>query len=744
MKMTNGLPSISPSIIAATDVVIDPSSLNTVYVAFWGDGIYKSTNVDASTPKWTKLNTGLSAGDITRIALAISQSPKQILYALIVDNNGDLINKFYRTTNGGTSWSSITLPGGSIGGDSIPPGTIGGQGAYNLNVAVDPTRPDIVYLSGISIWKAVRNSATNVWTITDIGRNIHGDNHAFAFDSTNHMIYAGSDGGIYKSPDEGTTWIDTINEGPCITQFEFMDQHPTSDAVVFGGTQDNGTEQFRNSPVFYHAADGDGGFVAIDPNQPNNVIHEYYEASPERSIHGGKFGTGNPEWGTWDDDISMGLVGESLFYPPFTLDQTNPNNIAFGTDRVNLDPAQGTHRWPTKVRIPGLKGLISAINYVNSNLIYVGTTQGEVYCLTKSGATWKLTAINAIPLPARWVWDVATRPDDPNTVIVVMAGFGKPHIWRGAVRTNGPATWTDISGTGSGRLPDIPINSLAIEPDAPDTMYIGTDIGVFRTTNGGTTWTQFSQGLPNVAVYDMRLHTPTRLLRAATHGRGMWERKLDTTSMPDINIYVRNNLMDTGRIAPSPSDVTAAFDDPLQHVALGDQLSWWQCADIKIDTQEGSTRDYQMNVTDVDYVAFESKLEHRNPQRDAINRVYVQVHNRGIQPATNVTVKILYADASSGYPDLPSDFWTAFPDDPTDTSQWAPIGSAKIIPSLSPTEPAVLEWDWSTPATAADPSCLLVVTNCPSDPIPEENKVFNIDALVPNEKRVGLRKLDVV
>jgi hypothetical protein len=601
---------------------------------------------------------------------------------------------------------------------------------------VDPTTPDIVYLSGISVWKAVRSSGT--WTITNIGSTIHPDNHAFEVQPGNHSIlYAGSDGGIYKSIDGGATWSDTINEGPCITQFEFIDHHPTSDAVIFGGTQDNGTEQFRNSPVFNHADDGDGGYCAVDRLQPNNVISTYYGPSPKRSTLAGKFGT-------WLS-VSGGITGNSLFYPPIALDETNPSNIALGTTLINLDAAQGTGGWPIKVNLPGITGNVTAIHYVNSNLIYVGTTNGQVFRLSKSGTTWTANAINATPLPGQWIWDIVALPNNVNEVIVVMSSFGISHVWHGAVATTGTsATWTNISGTGSGTLPDIPVNALAIDPLAPNTYYIATDVAVYQTINGGTTWTPFSQGLPNCAVFDLRLHNPTRLLRAATHGRGLWERRLDVTSMPDVDLFFRDHLMATGRQTPTPSPVTAAFEDPLQYVSLGDQLWWWQCADIKVDALEGTVPSYQMPVATVDYLAFESILQHRDAQRGNMNRVYVQVHNRGFAPGANVTVKLLYADASAGLPPLPSDFWTAFPNNSSNTTVWTPIGVAQVIPSLSPTEPAILEWDWNTPLTAATHTCLLAVMDSASNPIPAANKVFGIGALVSNEKRVGLKNLHIV
>lgn len=413
---------------------------------------------------------------------------------------------------------------------------------------------------------------------------------------------------------------------------------------------------------------------------------------------------------------------------------------------MNLDPTQGTGGWPTQVTLPGIGGgeKVTAVNYVNSTRIYAGTNLGKVYRLNQSGGTWTANAIQAAPFPARFIWDIASLPGDPDTIVVVVSGFGTGHVWRGAVPASGVATWTNISGSGPGQLPDVPAYALVIEPGDANAMYIGTDIGVFRTTNGGTNWAPFSSGLPTSPVFDLRLHAVARLLRLGTHGRGMWERKLDVSAMPDRDLFVRDNLMDTGRFTPSPSGDATAFADPLQHVALGDQVWWWQCGDVKIDALEGAVPAYQINVADVDFVAFESKLAHRNPQRGNVNRVYVQVHNRGIQAATNVTVKILYADASLGLPNLPADFWTAFPGNSADTSIWHPIGVAQTIPTLSSTQPAILEWDWSTPMSAADHSCMLVVVDSPDDPIPAGNKVFNIGVLVQNEKRAGLKNLHVV
>lgn len=723
VRMTNGLPAISVTVIAATDVAFDPGTPSTAYVAFWGSGIYKTTNATAANPSWTKLTGGLPTTNIGRIAIAVSPTSPLSVYALIANASDSLLG-FFVSSDGGTNWTPVA------------PGPISVYGAYTLKVAVDISTPNIVYLSGVSLYKAVRTGTT--WVVTEIGANIHADNHAFASHPTNHLvIYSGTDGGIFKSSDGGTTWDDSINEGLCITQFEFIDQHPNSDAFVIGGTQDNGTEQFRNSPAFYHSADGDGGSAGVDQTTPRNVIHTFYGASPERSTQGGNFGTYS--------SISAGLTGTALFYPPFAYDQTNSQNIAFGTDRINIDTAQGTGHWPTKVTLPGISGLVSAISFVNSTLIYAGTTSGQVYRIAK-GATWPANGvpIHAAPLPSRWIWALATSPASVNTVLLAMAGFGAPHVWRGAVPGGGgSATWTDISGTGLQRVPDIPCNALCVDPADPNTLYVGSDIGVFRTTDTGVHWQLFSGGLPNTAVYDLQVHATSSLLRAATHGRGLWERKLDTSNVPNVDIYVRDHVMDTARILPTPAPLTATFDDPLQNVTIGSPLWWWMCADIKVDSPAANTHTYQMPVADVDYLAFETKLAHRDTQRMVTNRVYVQIHNRGIQPATGVTVKILYADATPGLPNLPTDFWTAFPGNGT-TTFWKPIGTAKTIPSILPTRPEILEWDWVPPASAAAHTCLLVVADCASDPIPTADKSLNVATLVTQEKRVGLRNLHVI
>jgi hypothetical protein len=315
-----------------------------------------------------------------------------------------------------------------------------------------------------------------------------------------------------------------------------------------------------------------------------------------------------------------------------------------------------------------------------------------------------------------------------------MAGFGTPHVWRGDVSGAAPA-WASFSGDGNGALPDAPVFALAIRPTTPLEFFAGTDVGVYRSTDDGATWSLFNSGLPNTAIYDLKYHAPSEMLRAGTHGRGLWERQLNAPpAVSNVNLYFRDNVMDSGRRAPSPSGVPAAFADPLRHVSLGDKVFWWQSADIKVDVPE-----YQMPVANVNDLTFETKLEHRNAQHGRVARVYVQVHNRGAFEATNVVVKLLRANvAGDVLPDLPADFWTAFPND-GDPTNWKAIGAAQTV-SVLPGRSTVVEWDW-TPQTADDErSCLLAIADSPDDPMLDENKVFQVSQLVPNERRATLRK----
>ena len=519
IKMTNILPPNDTT--DATDIVLNRNTPDIAYAAFHDKGIFMTENANDANPRWNRLNNGLPVDGFGRVVLGISRSSPNILYALMADGNDELINQFYRTNDNGNTWKKISLPGYNLFDDSYPD-SIGEQGWYNLNVAVHPTNPDIAYLSGVSLWKAEFTEVTSKWIIQDIGKEFHADNHTLAFDPHNpEIIYAGSDGGIYKSVDGGKNWADSINQGLCITQFEFMEQDPTNEGRIILGVQDNGTLLYNGKSTFEHIDDGDGGYVCIDQVQPKYVWHTRYGMRILFSEQSGDRNT----WNFISEDI---YKKDSNFYPPLALDKTNSNNIAVGGNKLYLSHKRGDTTWEESEDLHiSPEDFISAINYVKSDLIYVGTNFGKVYRLVKNSASWSITKIDSPPLPSRYIWDLATMPNDETKIVAVVSGFLSSHVFYGEISSDcSSATWKDISPRyDNGDIIDIPVNAIAIDNNNSNVMYIGTDLGVFRTHDGGIKWVHFSEGLPNCQVYDLRLIS-NRVLRAATHGRGLWERKI--------------------------------------------------------------------------------------------------------------------------------------------------------------------------------------------------------------------------
>ena len=161
-KLASGLPAISSTIVACCDVVIHPTNPNIAYCAFWAKGIYKTTNASAATPTWTLLAGGLPTSfpstpplppySLQRISLAISPTAPNNVYAMIAKAFGavESFGGFYTSANDGSHWSSaFTL---------LQSYLINVYGAYTSNLFVDISTPDIVYLSGLSLYKATRTS----------------------------------------------------------------------------------------------------------------------------------------------------------------------------------------------------------------------------------------------------------------------------------------------------------------------------------------------------------------------------------------------------------------------------------------------------------------------------------------------------------------------------------------------------------------------------------------------------------
>jgi len=405
----------------------------------------------------------------------------------------------------------------------------------------------------------------------------HVDQHSIAispFDPNESLI--GNDGGVYRllyDPFFQTWEITSLNQTMGTIEFYRAAFHPFDPNRMIGGTQDNSTLVAAGDMNNWRiGASGDGGFCAINPRMP--AIQ--YATSQFLRIY-----RTNNEWRSW---FRLGgppsLSDQVYFTAPITLDPANPNFLYAGTNYLYRYNAQ-TGRWSQRLGNVKLSNT-DAISYIavapgDSNRIYTGSGVGEVFMSRNRGQTWQRIDSGIESLPTLFTSGIAVHPADPNRVIVAFSGTGSGHVWRCDNTLAGPnRTWTDISGSGPTALPDIPVNSITLDPvDPTNTYYVGTDIGVFMTTDGGQNWSNITQplGLPNVQVNDVHAVAGTGYLMAATYGRGMWRLKIAEEGVPPISLTITPPLVPGGRDAtatvvlasPAPAFgqvVTVTSSDP--------------------------------------------------------------------------------------------------------------------------------------------------------------------------------------
>lgn len=521
-KSTNGGQSFSPSLrltgqidIGAFgyDIEMDPTNSNTLYATLEAEGIFKTSNAGQT---WTKLSGGLPTRDFGRSDIALHRANPNIIYASFESlRTGDILD-FFKSTNGGDSWSVIGKPRGDF--------TC--QCSYDQIIEVDPTNPDLVYFGGVSFYRSTDGGQT--WP--DIGSSLHADFHAMAFTPNNpRRIIVGNDGGVWLSSDGGNSF-NNINGNLSLTQFQSVAIHPTNPNITIGGTQDNGTNMYTGNLVWQHADDGDGGFARIDQLSPGTMYSTRFNipgvlVGPFRSDSAGALGS----WRVIRSGINQS--DDVIFYAPMELDNIKPSTLYFGTFRLYRTTDRGDSWSAISGRLTRqTRQAISAIGVVSGgSTVYTGSSDGAVFVTKDNGATFQDVTDN---LPQRYISDVAPDPKDPNTVYVSLSGFRVGHVFKS---TSGGGSWQNINGN----LPDVPANALAINPVDPKNIFVGTDLGLFETIDGGVNWNRVP-GMPVVAVFDIAINANMGILRLATHGRGMYETKINTTppGVPDFTLAV--------------------------------------------------------------------------------------------------------------------------------------------------------------------------------------------------------------
>jgi hypothetical protein len=187
-------------------------------------------------------------------------------------------------------------------------------------------------------------------------------------------------------------------------------------------------------------------------------------------------------------------------------------------------------------------GAVSAIApaAANPSVLYVGTSDGRVWTTANGGQTWTQRTLPIASL--RYVQAIAVDARDPQTAWVTVSGFLAAHVFR---TTNGGASFQDVSGN----LPDVPVNAVVADPTSRAVALVGTDLGVFATGDSGGTWTPLTDGMPNVAVYDLAYNANTGVLLAGTHGRGVFALDLIRPLTLAVSPAVRRDTVPAGDAA---------------------------------------------------------------------------------------------------------------------------------------------------------------------------------------------------
>ena len=532
--------------LSITDMIFEPQNPNKMVISvrgtsFEGGGIYKTNNAISPNPVFTRTLTLGANGTRVRASLSANKIGNTVTIYAATGESGTGACATYRqhgqlrvSTDAGETWSS---PIGSANG------FCGAQCSYDIAVAVAPDNANNVLLGGSanSICSGVLKRATNGsnFSASDVG--LHADTHAIAFAPSNpSVVYTGNDGGVWRSTDGGINWTSLNKSGFNATQFMSLALHPTDPNFTIGGTQDNGTQWLRPDGTFVRADFGDGGYAQIDQNAKDSTVvtmyHTYFNAPGAvvgfaRVTHTGDaqdygwefFGCGGTPNGIGCYDSAV------QFYAPMAIGPGNPNSLYFGTDRLYRSSDRGENMAIVSQQfVAGAAITAIGISPQNDKVRIVGLETGKVYRTMNGFPT--LEDVTG-PIPAYHISRAVIDPKDVNTAYVTFSGFGLAsgqHIWKTSNLNALNPTWKPM-GMG---VPDVPVNAFVVDPENSYNLYAGTDIGIFSSTDGGLNWASFGSGLPVVAVFDMAIHNPARILRIATHGRGLWETSIALNNPP--------------------------------------------------------------------------------------------------------------------------------------------------------------------------------------------------------------------
>ncbi len=551
--------------IGAIDLVMDPSDSDILYAAMWnrirrrwsdprpspGDGIFKTTDGGET---WRQLTQGLPPSEITgRIGITLAKTNPNIIYAFI--DNHEIIRKpkpgerdsygrpmgplikgaeVYRSDDKGETWKKVSPSDEMMQKFGMTYGWVFGQ------IRVDPNDENTIYILGIPLARS-KDGGQTFHKIEYPG--LHGDHHALWIDpeDSNHLVN-GNDGGVNVSYDGGKTWINYENLP--VVQFYNVTVDMAEPFNVYGSIQDNNS--WKGPGTYKSGRDrnrlavdpkcrwtripgGEASYLVLDPTNPNILYSQsFYGRIQKSEFKDGKWKTvkiapkakeGEPR-----------LRGQWL--APFMISSHNPFVIYLGLQYLYRSMDRGetwernspdlTYNNPEEQGELPYAISFQTISSISESpfkfgLIYVGTDDGRVHVTRDEGLSW--TDISKGLPYKKHVSRIVASAYDKGTVYLSLNGKRDDDFAAYLYKsTDYGQNWIDLKNN----IPCGPINVVKEDPKNGEVLYVGTDLGVYVTTDRGKTWQVLGSHLPSTFVHDIVVHPRDSVLVAATHGRGMW------------------------------------------------------------------------------------------------------------------------------------------------------------------------------------------------------------------------------
>lgn len=487
------------------DIEFKPGNDSVVY-ATSGSGIFYSTGGGRSGT-WNTSTTDFSVASARRIELAVSANNANYVYALCGAAGSGTFTGIFRSTNSGVDYTRRTNTPNILNSSTTGAGT-GEQSDYDLGICVKPNNAEIIATCGLCVWRSNGANGGTTMVSSTIYREsfgaasayIHPDVHDVQYNPLNNNLYAASDGGFYRSTDDGVTWTN-LSAGLSTSQFYGMtirDTDGDGDAdglQILAGAQDNGIKYrpSSGSSIFNHVICCDGYGVAASADNTNNI---YYNIN-------------NGFYKSTDGGNNSTFILTSTFFSPIAIDYLDPDTVYLGGTSTRRSYNGFT---TTNLTIGNNTRRVLTTCPSNQARLY-GSSGSDVIRSDDRIATWATKSGTAgWPVGTFTINDIDVFPTNSLEVYVCFGGYSSGNKVMRSL--NGGDTWTNWSGT----LPNIPCYGLAV---ATEGVYVGTEFGVFFRGFTMTDWVPFYNQMPRTPVTELVVND-NGLIYASTFGRGIW------------------------------------------------------------------------------------------------------------------------------------------------------------------------------------------------------------------------------